>query len=311
MTLLNELFAEEQAGNNADKHVISRPRLHQENNVEFDHKSWTPHIAFFWHTWHADKICEFHQVKAKIFVVGHFWKSSSKMFCTNRRARWINLVWNTIIIRTERTGNSKTCFQTCCDQLLDSSQEQKKVNVIMPCVASFLQALHRKEFEEELLQYQAKVRKWMHAQRRCTMNWETLWLLRVHGHRQKWFSAELVKRTQCKKKVFVHLWVVLQESSARKIKHVETYHSESDDSLKPIAVQDHYTAKHHFWKAQSKRFESRAYRWEQHDYCRKYMRERSRTYETTANCDNIANALRETHNLRFNEDKRNLGTNEK
>ena len=81
---------------------------------------------FFWHTWHADKICEFHQVKAKIFVVGHFWKSSSIMFCTNRRARWINLVWNTIIIRTERTGNSKTCFQTCCDQLLDSSQEQKK-----------------------------------------------------------------------------------------------------------------------------------------------------------------------------------------
>ena len=187
----------------------------------------------------------------------------------------------------------------------------KKVNVIMPCVTSFLQALHRKEFEEELLQYQAKVRKWMHAQRRCTMNWETLWLLRVHGHRQKWFSAELVKRTQWKKKVFVHLWVVLQESSARKIKHVETYHSESDDSLKPIAVQDHYTAKHHFWKAQSKRFESRAYRCEQHDYCRKYMRERSRTYETTANCDNIVNALRETHNLRFNEDKRNLGTNEK
>ena len=43
----------------------------------------------------------------------------------------------------------------------------------------------------------------------------------------------------------------------------------------------------------------------------KYMRERSRTYETTANCDNIVNALRETHNLRFNEDKRNLGTNEK
>ena len=126
MTLLNALFAEEQAGNNADKHVMSRPRLHQENNVVFDHKSWTPHIAFFDTHDMPTRFVNFIKSKQNYLLLVIFGKSSSIMFCTNRRARWINLVWNTIIIRTERTGNSKTCFQTCCDQLLDSSQEQKK-----------------------------------------------------------------------------------------------------------------------------------------------------------------------------------------
>ena len=137
MTLLNELFAEEQAGNNADKHVISRPRLHQENNVAFDHKSWTPHIVFFlthmtcrqdlWISSSQSKtICCWSLLEEFQHNVLHESSGAMNQSCLKHHHN------------SHRThGQFKNMFPDMLWPIAWLKPRTKKVNVIMPCITSF------------------------------------------------------------------------------------------------------------------------------------------------------------------------------
>ena len=124
----------------------------QKSKAVLEQKSWQPQVVpCVHHKWHTAIIFEIDLVKST--RDGSKMLSSIQSCCCSNRRRSSSMCCKS---RWTRSEAIQADFRASGDWLLDPDQQQKRLDLIRNLVNSILQTPHRKELEEELLQYQEK-----------------------------------------------------------------------------------------------------------------------------------------------------------
>ena len=160
--LLNGLIAGEQA----DRHVTSRPRIRKKAQKRFPIGKEGSHSSFltFVKSGIPTSFMELIWSKHKRWVYNSVKHSIMMLFSNKSRAtRWGYLESQTIRSRTASTGHPTRL--PCIDRLLDQDQFQNRLNLIFRCFYISCCNLQTKIKTEKL--------KYTNAQRSCTVSRET------------------------------------------------------------------------------------------------------------------------------------------